>query len=114
MPNAPQPKKKQPKNKAKKPSIPVWRDVRQIIEVDAFFRGARPDGPMASAPWMWPTLIGRTGALAFMLGCKATREDAHFRSNVEALAAAWPDTIFAREPERFRVIETVLRDLPFP
>jgi hypothetical protein len=92
----------------------TWRDARQIADVDAFFRGRRPAGPVALAPWTWQSLVGRNGALAFMSGCAVARESRNDRQNLEQLAALWPSTLFATHPASFRVVETSPVALPFP
>jgi len=91
----------------------VFRDARQLTEVDAFFARSRPKGAVTISPWRWPAMIGQGGALAFLLGCSEVHADREHRRHVELFARAWSKTAFSRRPERFRVVETSEAELPF-
>ena len=91
----------------------VWRDARQVAQVDAFFRGQRASGPVGVAPWRWQSLIGRSGALAFMLSCSAIGQNPDYASNAKGFLPVWTSSLFFHEPELFRVVETLPGALPF-
>lgn len=83
----------------------LYRDARQIGQVGRFFTGDRPPGLVGFSPLRWTTLLGRPGAMVWLLGSAETarRGDRPVVENVFRALLASP---FEREPSRYRVAET--------
>jgi hypothetical protein len=85
-----------------------YRDARQLSQAAAFFEGERPAGLVGYSPWRWPVVIGRHGALAYLVASQHHRPSADVFAN---FCRVYAETLFARAPEAFRLIDAF--SLPF-
>jgi hypothetical protein len=91
----------------------TYRDARQIGQVGRFFGGQRPAGVVAFSPLRWTSLLGRPGALAWLLCSRAAIASGR-PSVAENVLAALLASPFEREPARYRLYETGAPPIALP
>ena len=76
--------------------------ARQLVMVDRFMETGDLPVQFVSSPLQWAMLAGRVAAIAFRAASPAIDPDE--REALLAWLDLWAGTVFARQPERFRVV----------
>jgi hypothetical protein len=82
-------------------AAPGGSAARQLAMVDRFMESGELPAEFVSSPVQWAALAGRMAALAFRSASPAVEEDE--RSALLDWLDRWAGSIFARQPEQFRV-----------
>jgi hypothetical protein len=79
--------------------------VRQLAMVERFMETGELPAQFVSSPLQWALLAGRVGAIAYRAASPTTDPDE--RGALLAWLERWAGSVFARHPDRFRVVQAI-------
>jgi hypothetical protein len=86
-------------------AAPASSAVRQLAMVERFMESGELPGQFVSSPLQWGMLAGRMAAIAYRAASPAVGDGE--RGAVLDFLDRWADSIFARHPEWFRVVQAI-------
>ncbi|HYW25344.1 MAG TPA: hypothetical protein VE953_14340, partial [Terriglobales bacterium] len=86
-------------------AAPASSAVRQLAMVERFMESGDLPAQFIGSPLQWALLAGRMAAIAYRVASPAVDQDE--RGAVLEWLDRWADSIFARHPEWFRVVQAI-------